>query len=121
MWPLLHDGSAIDAQEAERSLGYGGSAGVANVSAADGRAVSEAENGAFSTADAEAAPLCADNGEPELSDFDSYAAMIYRANLDLGLADAQIEYNTNTTSELRDLLAQASAASMVGRRRLRRM
>ncbi len=52
-------------------------------------------------------------------DVDSYATMIYQANLELMLADAQIEYNT--TPELRDLLAQASAAATVRRRRTRRM
>lgn len=67
---------------------------------------------------AEAAPLCADMGGVEPFDVDSYAAMIYRANLEIGLADAQIEYST--TPELQDLLTRASEASTVRRRRLRR-
>ncbi|POX75467.1 hypothetical protein C3475_03185 [Mycobacterium kansasii] len=57
-------------------------------------------------------------GGVEPFDVDSYAAMIYRANLEIGLADAQIEYST--TPELQDLLTRASEASTVRRRRLRR-
>ncbi|MCK0175903.1 hypothetical protein [Mycolicibacterium sp. F2034L] len=69
------------------------------------------------------------NAEEELShtdrnvsdhfDADSYATMIYRANLESGAADAQNEYNA--TPELQSLLAQASAAPTVRRRRPRRM
>lgn len=52
-------------------------------------------------------------------DVDSYAATIYRANLGLNLPSAQIEYDS--TPELRELLAQASAASTVERRPTHRM
>lgn len=53
-------------------------------------------------------------------DADSYATMNYRANLESGApADAQNEYNA--TPELQSLLAQASAAPTVLRRRPRRV
>ncbi|WP_156618360.1 hypothetical protein [Mycobacterium sp. 852013-51886_SCH5428379] len=52
-------------------------------------------------------------------DADSYATMIYRTNLESGAADAQNEYNA--TPELQSMLAQASAAPTVRRRRPRRM
>ncbi|CAN3131775.1 hypothetical protein ACNUDN_05599 [Mycobacterium sp. smrl_JER01] len=52
-------------------------------------------------------------------DADSYATMAYRDNLESGAADAQNEYNA--TPELQSLLAQASAAPTIRRRRPRRM
>lgn len=52
-------------------------------------------------------------------DVDSYATMVYRANLESGAFDAQNEYNA--APELQSLLAQASAAPTVRRRRPRRM
>jgi hypothetical protein len=52
-------------------------------------------------------------------DLDSYAMVVYQANIKLDAAEAQLEYNT--TPELRQLLAQAAVASTVGRCRVRRV
>ncbi|GFG53492.1 hypothetical protein CQY20_22055 [Mycolicibacterium agri] len=59
-----------------------------------------------------------DKGLQDHFDVDGYAMMVHQANIKLGLSDAQNEYNT--APGLRDLLAQASAASTVSRRRARR-
>jgi hypothetical protein len=55
---------------------------------------------------------------PDFFDVDRYAMMVHQANIELGLADAQIEYNGEP--ELRALLAEASAAPTVRRSRVRR-
>ena len=66
---------------------------------------------------ADATPSYTDKGLPDHFDVDGYAMMVHQANINLGLIDAQNEYNT--APELQDLLAQASAASTVRRRRSR--
>lgn len=71
------------------------------------------------SAPAETAPSYADGTVSAHLDVDSYAEMIYRANLHSNLSSGQIEYDS--TLELRDLLAQASAAPAVKRRRHHRM
>lgn len=67
---------------------------------------------------ADATPSYTDTGMPDHFDVDGYAMVVHQANIKLGSGDAQNEYNT--APELRDLLAKASAASTVRRRRARR-
>jgi hypothetical protein len=55
---------------------------------------------------AEAASSRADNRLPDDFDVDGYAMMVYRANLNLDTADAQVEYNT--TPELRRIRGSGS-------------
>lgn len=58
-----------------------------------------------------AASSSADTGLQGYIDVHSYAMVVYRANIELGLVDGQNEYNA--PSELEDRLAQTSAASTV--------
>ena len=65
------------------------------------------------------AAASSDAGTLGQRDIDNYAKAINQANVELGLADAQI--HDHETPALRDLLARASASSTVRRRRVRRV